>query len=62
MYFEILGTFIYFCLLHLRILLWTRKVDQAKLTAKSIELKILPPTVPALELRIKRRHYQAMMR
>ena len=45
----------------LRLSLWMRKTDAAKLTAKPPVLCSLPPTDPALELNIKRAHYQEMM-
>ena len=38
-----------------------RKTDATKLTAKPPALRSLSPTDPALELNIKRAHYQAMM-
>jgi len=40
--------------------LWT-KTDSAKLTAKPLELRRLPPTDAVLELNIRRAHFQAMM-
>lgn len=44
-----------------RLLLWTRKTDGAKLSAKPPTLRSLPPTDEALQLNIKRAHFQAMM-
>ena len=38
-----------------------KKTDGVKLTAKPSQLRSLPPTDPALELNIKRVHFQAMM-
>ena len=45
----------------LRLSLWRRKTEGSKMTAKPPDLKRLPPTDPALELNIKRAHYQAMV-
>ena len=44
-----------------RLLLWTKKTDGAKLSAKPPTLQSLPPSDEALQLNIKRAHFQAMM-
>ena len=41
--------------------MWVRKTDGSKMTAKPPDLRRLPPMDPALELNIKRAHYQAML-
>ena len=45
----------------LRYKIWCKKTDGAKLTAKPPALKSLPPTQAALDLNIKRAHYQAIL-
>ena len=44
-----------------RLILWKKKTDSAKLTAKPPALKFLPPTDEALELNIYRGHHQAIL-
>lgn len=46
---------------YFRLSLWMKETDGAKLTVKPPQLRSLPPTNQALELDIKRVHYQAMM-
>ena len=45
----------------LRFLIWSKKTDGAKLTARPPELKTLPPTTEALDMNIRRAHYQAVL-
>ena len=40
--------------------MWKKKTDAAKLSSKPPALCSLPPTDPALELNIKRAHFQAI--
>ena len=44
-----------------RLLLWKKKTDAAKLSAKPPSLKSLPPTDEALTLNILRSHHQGML-
>ena len=44
-----------------RFTLWSKKTDGAKVTAKPPALKSLPPTNEALDVNIKRAHFQAIM-
>ena len=41
-----------------RAVIWKKRTDSAKLTAKPVQLKSLPPTDPVLELNIKRARFQ----
>ena len=41
--------------------LWKRKTSIAKISAKPPVLRSLPPTDAALELNVKRAHYQSVL-
>ena len=44
-----------------RFILWSKKTDGAKISAKPPALKSLPPTTQALEMNLRRAHYQAAL-
>ena len=48
-------------LIFIRLFLWKKKTDGAKMSAKQLALHRLPPTDAALGLNIMRGHYQAIL-
>ena len=63
-YFQYIYVYIYVDYLYIiipRFTIWSKKTDGAKLTARPPELKTLPPTSEALDMNIRRAHYQAML-